>query len=85
MSRLRNRDRNMDIDLSGWEGLAHAIILQACEDYRLARKKLKRNPDNREAAALARNCEKFFRSEGFRTLTDLNGYVLLDKLRRETA
>ena len=85
MSRLRNRDRNMDIDLSGWEGLAHAIILQACEDYRLARKKLKRNPDNREAAALARNCEKFFRSDWFRALTDIDGNHVLSELRRETA
>ena len=85
MSRLRKRDRNMDIDLSGWEGLANAVILCACEDYRSARKKLGRNRDNKMATAMARDCEKFFRSDWFGALSDVDGSFLLSELRRETA
>lgn len=68
---------------SGYEGLANAIIIQACKDYRVARKKLRRNPRNRDAAALAEETERFFLSPWFGALTNVDGKFILQKLNEE--
>ena len=69
----------------GWEGLAAAVVYQACEDYRAAAKACRRHPDSRKAASALRKAERFFTSRWFRTLTDLNGQTLLKQLKEETA
>ena len=69
---------------SCWEDLANAIILQAVEDYRKARKVLKKYPDNREANDMIRDTESFFRSDWFGVLTEIDGEYLLRKLKEET-
>ena len=66
-----------------WENLANAIILQAVKDYREARKKLKKRPKNEDAKLMIADCEAFFRSEWYRTLTDVDGEMLIRKLREE--
>lgn len=66
-----------------WENLANAIILQAVKDYREARKKLKKRPKNEDAKLTVSDCEAFFRSEWFKALTNVNGEMLLRKLREE--
>ncbi len=66
-----------------WENLANAIILQAVKDYREARKKLKKRPKNEDAKLMVSDCEAFFRSEWFKALTNVNGEMLLKKLREE--
>lgn len=68
----------------GWEGLAAAVIYQACEDYRDCCRACRRYPDSRQAAAEKRQLEKFFRSRWFRTLSSLNGSCLLQQLKEET-
>ena len=45
-----------------YERLANAIVLQAVSDYRVALKKIKAHPKNREAISEALEIEKFFRS-----------------------
>lgn len=66
-----------------WENLANAIILQAVKDYREARKKLKKRPKNEDAKLMISDCEAFFRSDWYRALTDLDGEMLIRKLREE--
>ena len=65
------------------EDLAIGIIVMAAKDYRLALRQLKRNPHNRAALEMVRDCEKFFRSEYYETLTNVDGGYLIRKLREE--
>ncbi len=66
-----------------WEDLANAIILQAVEDYRMARKRVRARPDQKVAQATIREVERFFKSWWFTQLTDVDGEMLLEKLRKE--
>lgn len=66
-----------------WESLANAIILQAVKDYREARKKLKKRPKNEDAKLMISDCEAFFRSDWYKALTDVDGEMLIRKLREE--
>lgn len=61
--------------MDGYKELANAIILQAVKDYRKA---LKYDERGRK-----REIEKFFGSEYFRILTDVDGEMLIQKLRAE--
>lgn len=63
--------------------LANAIIIQAAKDYRNTRKKLKKNRKNEEAKLMVEDLERFFRSDYFAALSDLNGQALLTKLEEE--
>ena len=66
-----------------YEGLANAIIMQAVKDYRVARKKAKYHPKNKEAKLMIQDCESFFRSDWFSALTTIDGQMLLEKLKEE--
>ena len=66
-----------------YEALANAIVLQACEDYRTALKKIKKNPKNQDAMSEAMECEHFFRSGWYQALTSVDGEYLIRKLREE--
>ena len=63
--------------------LAEAIIMQAVKDYRKALCAIQLNKNNRSARASKTHLEKFFQSEWFRTLTNVNGTVLISKLKEE--
>lgn len=63
--------------------LANAIIIQAAKDYRNARKKLKKNRKNEEAKLMVEDLERFFCSDYFAALSDLDGQALLTKLEEE--
>lgn len=69
--------------MTPYEKLANAIILRAVEDYRRALRKLCRHEDNRDALHTARELEKFFRSEWFTVLCDLDSKILIDQLKGE--
>lgn len=66
-----------------YENLANAIIITACNDYRVALKKIKRNPDNKEAISEALELERFFHSPWYSTLTSVEGDFLIRKIRAE--
>ena len=72
-------------EVSGMEdeyaGLVQAVVMQAVEDYRRARKILRRRPDHTRAMKTARDVEGFFRSAWFVTLTGLDGREILEKLK----
>ena len=55
-----------------YQELANAIVLQAVKDYRL-------HDDEQELASI----ERFFRSDWFGVLTNINPEILIPKLRKE--
>ena len=61
--------------MNGYEELANAIVLQAVNDYRLARKK----KESAKQVALV----QFFRSKWFAMLTNIDGRLLEQKLKEE--
>ena len=69
----------------GYEALVRAVVLQAIEDYRRARKVLRRRPDHPRAAAVVREVERFFRSGWFVRITGLDGKEILEKLKGDAA
>lgn len=66
-----------------YEKLANAIVIQAAKDYRTAERKLKRNPRNQLAKAEADSIDRFFRSDWYKCLTEVDGEMVLRKLREE--
>lgn len=70
-------------DISNYESLANAIILQAVRDYRMALKSLKATPRNRTAQAEKKEIERFFRSQWFSVLTSVDGEMLIRSLKEE--
>ena len=66
-----------------YERLANAIVLQAVSDYRVALKKIKAHPKNREAISEALEIEKFFRSGWYSQLTDVDGEYLIRRIQDE--
>lgn len=66
-----------------YEALAQAIVLQAVEDYRSARRRLRR-PDTRPSAQAAiRHLEHFFRTRWCGMLADIDGEKLIQNLKEE--
>ena len=71
-----------------WEDLANAAILQQAEDYRVKRDELRRIPRRQksrreEIEKEILEIEAFFLSEWFCLLTNADGAVILDRLRKE--
>lgn len=66
-----------------YTGLANAIILQAVKDYRDAIKKLLKGKMNREALAKRDEVLRFFRSQWFGELTEIDPEMLIRKLNEE--
>ena len=71
--------------INGWEALAQAVILQAVEDYRKCRRLVRRKPGQTEAQKMIREVEAFFRSWWFCQLTDADGPMILEGLKKEVA
>ena len=65
--------------------LANAIILQAVKDYRDANKKLARGKTNKNAEADKNEVLRFFRSDWFGALTELDPEMLIRKLDEEVS
>ena len=57
--------------------------MKAVEDYRKARRRVRHFPDQKGAQATIREVEKFFRSRWFAQLTDIDGEMLIKRLREE--
>lgn len=71
------------IEIDPYEKLANTIIMQAVKDYRAAKKKQKKQQTNKDAELMVKDTEKFFRSDWFTALTDVDGAVILRKLQEE--
>ena len=55
------------------------------KDYMKALKKLKKYPRDAEAKQTRNDCESFFRSSWYSTLTSVDGELLMRKLQMEVA
>ena len=74
---------NKNLAEDPYERLANAIILQAVTDYRVALKKIKAHPKNRDAINEALEIERFFRSGWYQQLTSVDGEYLIRRLQEE--
>lgn len=63
--------------------LANAIVLQAVKDYRTSLEALKINPNHKISIAEKKECEDFFRSAWYRTLSSVDVEMLIAKLTEE--
>ena len=66
--------------MSGYEALANAVILQAVRDWRDACRINRSYPENFAEERKREDIERFFRSDWFSVLTNLDGRLLLRKL-----
>ena len=69
----------------GYEMLAAAVVERAVLDYRQAQENIRTKYNVLDAQNVIRALERFFRSEWFGILSDLDGEELVEMLRRETA
>jgi len=75
MSRTITKANHLSITIEPYQELANAIIIQAAKDYRKALKY--------DDIKMKRDCVRFFRSKWFKTLTELDGEILIEKLKSE--
>lgn len=68
-----------------WQNLANAIIISAVKDYRKALRRQRKNPTSRTATEEIREIERFFHSEWYGMLTDVDGNFLIRKCKEECA
>ena len=66
-----------------YQKLANAIILQAVKDFKPAYRRLKSHPNDKLAQDTVREITKFFCSQYFEVLSDLDGPALLNRIMRE--
>ena len=66
-----------------YQALANAVILQAVKDFKPAYRRLKRHPNDKLAQDTVREITKFFCSDYFGALSDLDGPALLNRIIRE--
>lgn len=65
-----------------WRDLADAVVLLAVEDWRRLRMQMTLpSIETKTAARVARSCERFFVSQYFNVLTDLDGPLFLRRLK----
>ena len=74
-------EKTPDYNEEGIENLVNAIILQAVKDYRKALRGFSLN--GKSSTAVIAECERFFRSEWFRVLTNVDGEYLIINIRKE--
>lgn len=66
-----------------YENLANAIILSAVGDYKRALVRLKRHPGNKTVKDDAERLERFFYSEWYEILTNLDPGYLIRKMKEK--
>ena len=66
---------------TGIEDLSNAIILQAVKDYRIAL--AGGSVNGRDSESVIAECERFFQSEWFNSLTKINCNYLMETIRKE--
>jgi len=76
------RDKRYTNDPRAWESLANAIVTRAAEDYRLALETIKKTR-GKGAIADALAIERFFGSDWYGQLTNMDGSYIVNRIRQE--
>ena len=86
MSDRLKKEKTSEPAIRPWQKLANAIVEQAIEDYRKAQARIKANPMLADHAKVElRQLEQFFRSQWFEALTDVDGQLILSRLKKEVS
>lgn len=64
-----------------YEDLANAIIIQAVKDYKRSLKILYSDPGNSEARRIKSDCERFFYSDFYSGLTDVEPELIISRIK----
>ena len=78
---MKNKLEKAMIDETGIEDLSNAIILQAVKDYRIAL--AGGSVNGRDSKSVIAECERFFQSEWFNVLTNVDGMIIIANIRKE--
>ena len=70
-----------EVNQRGLEDLSNAIILQAVKDYRIAL--AGGSVNGRDSKSVIEECERFFRSDWFNSLTKIDCDYLMKNIRKE--
>lgn len=69
-----------------YEELANAVVIQACADYkRTYICHLRSNGKGKKTEKQIEELEFFFRSNWYKTLTEVDGETLMERIRNEVA
>ena len=79
----RNDTHRVVSDIECYRDLANAIVIQAAKDYRYALKHLRDTDKPSAEKGIIIECEQFFRSDYFKTLTKLDGKRLISMIKEE--
>lgn len=82
-TRKHIRYNKENYSVNGWELLAEQIIVRVTIEYRRALRKRKYMPNNSNAKSVIKSCERFFRSDWYKTLTTVPGEWLIEALKKE--
>ena len=74
----------MQLDEKGVSNLVYAIVKKAVDDWRQAKRRMRRNPGNRLAHGIIIDCENFFLSDYFEGLTGMDGKEFLKRLKEQS-
>ena len=86
MSDRLKKEKTSEPAIRPWQKLVNAIVEQAVEDYRKAQARIKANPMIADHAKVElRQLEQFFRSQWFEALTDVDGQLILSRLKEEVS
>lgn len=66
--------------ITHYENLANAIVVQAIQDYKAAKRVLAKNPNNYTAKRDVKEIERFFRSKWYRLLTSVDADWLMEQM-----
>lgn len=73
----------MSEKITPYERLAGAIVSKAVDDYRYTLRKLKKYPRNYNLNGQKEELLRFFRSDWFTQLTDIDSEMLIHKINEE--
>lgn len=66
-----------------YEKLAAAVVMQAVKDYRKALRACRKSPSSHYVKSQTEALERFFCSDWFLLLTDLDGEMVIERIRKE--
>lgn len=72
------------IDDKGLENLVCGIVKKAVDDWRKAKRRLRKCPTSQMAQGIVIDCETFFKSDYFYNLTGMDGKEFLKKLKEQS-